>query len=704
MNLTRAQLQNLHDVVLTMHQPLTANQLQHLRLHVDDLYLEPLSHLKEEKHNHEWVYAFHRQSPFELGHAYLLVIEGYDPIPVHMGAALSFANFDTTYTYEKDDLGYTFLPKQTTFKVWAPLASSVQLMLYDDKQKIKVIYPMQRGEAGVYHYVVQGSLDGQYYRYGITNHGLFQSVIDPYGKALSRNSEYSVVVDFSKLTIPMYDEQLPPLKAYQDAILYEAHVRDLTSDATIAFPNPRTFLGAATPGLRSSKGNPVGFDYLCSLGFTHLQLLPVTDYRSVNEFKIEQGYNWGYDPYHYFSLEGSFASKPDDPTSRIRDFLTLVSRFHQKGIRINIDVVYNHVYDYQHNPFEKVVPGYYFRKLPNGTMSNGSYCGNDLASEKPMVRHLIVSAATFVVKAYHLDGFRFDLMGILDRETLRQIEKNVRAISPSFMLYGEGWNMPTHLPQSEKGITENSHLMANFAFFNDTFRNTIKGGNSDHDAKNPGYATGNIHGGETLPYLLTGSSQPHLGQPKVSHSSQSINYVECHDNNTFYDKLMVCQPNEGDMFPLRRIIFANSLVMFADGIPFFHMAQEVGGTKLGDHNSFESGDRINQFQYQWIDDRKWMVQSFQDLIHLRKLFRTLSPQGWSNKQLSWSALDHGGWQVTYQLGKKTLILLWNPSLHQVLMPASLLKTTLIYDGDKKTNQPLTLTHIPPIRFLMLEQR
>ena len=687
-------------VTLTVIHPLSPSQIHSIKLNIQDRILENLSFQHDKKIEGGLVYTFQTNQPLELGLAYFLVIEGIGSLPIDVGAALSFENFDRDYTYEGNDLGYRYLAKATTFKVWAPLANDVTLIFFD-KHQAMVKFPMVRQPKGVYAVTVPGNLHGKQYRYGITNSGIYHEVIDLYGPSLSRNSEYSVVIDFASLTMPMHDESLPTFSDYRDAIIYEAHVRDLTRDPFIKAQYPGTFLAAATPGLKTEKGQPAGFDYITSLGITHLQLLPVTDYRSVNEFAINESYNWGYDPYHYFALEGSFASNPDDPTSRIKDFMTLVSRYHQRGIRINIDVVYNHVYDYQHSPFEKVVPGYYFRKLPNGQMSNGSFCGNDLASEKPMVHHLIVEAATFVVKTYHLDGFRFDLMGILDLKTLYAIEQSVKSINPHFMFYGEGWNMPTHLPQELKGITEHSHLLPSFAFFNDTFRNTVKGGNSDHDATLPGYATGLANSDGNLPYLLLGSSDPSFGQPKVHQSHQSINYVECHDNNTFYDKLLACQPHEATTFHYRRIIFAASLILLADGIPFFHMAQEVAGSKQGDHNSFQSGDKVNQFRYQWVEERSWMVQAFKDLISLRKSLRKLGNGSWSKNNLRFQTLDHGAWQVTYQFKEKQFIVFFNPSLHQIQLPAEVLHKTVVFDGEKIINGPLSFSHLPPIRCLIL---
>lgn len=703
MNLYQARLLNNVDVIYTSSQTLSSSQIQSIKLIVNSRELLPLTFIKEEKTTGFYTYQFRFKDPFTLGHSYSLVIEHIGTIPIHVDALMQADTFDKEFDATKEHLGYRYQKDKTLFQVWAPIASMVDLIFYDVNGHKIQIYPMKRKANGVYHVEVKGNHDGQHYRYGIVNHGQYQESIDPYSFGLSQNSVDSVVINLEDLKIPMNDGSLPKLKDYQDAIIYEAHVRDLSSDTSISFTHPRTFLGAIEKNKKTKLKHAVGFDYLTSLGITHLQLLPVTDYRSVNEFNVAQSYNWGYDPYHYFSLEGSFASTPKDPRSRIQDFMKLVSQYHQAGIRINIDVVYNHVYDYQHSPFEKIVPGYYFRKHPNGQMSNGSYCGNDLATEKPMVRHLIVQAATFTVSTYHLDGFRFDLMGIIDRETLYQIQHKVRKIKPDFMLYGEGWNMPTYLPQEQKGITENSHLLPDFAFFNDLFRNTLKGGNNDHDLNVPGFATGNLDAGQNLPSLLLGSYLTHLGPTKVSHPSQSINYVECHDNNTFFDKLMGCQANEGEMFHLRRIIFANSLILFSNGIPFFHMAQEVGGSKNGDHNSFQSGDKVNQFEYRLLDERPWMVKAFQDLIQLRKMFRGLAPKGWDESNLSFHRLSHGAISVHYHLGKEHFVLIWNPSLHQIMMPTDLQNLTLIFDGESQVKQPLNLSHIPPLRFLMLKQ-
>ena len=691
------------DVALFVTEPLTPSQLQSLRLQVDD-QLEPLKLFEETASEKGYTYVFQRARSLELGHGYFFVIEALGTFPIDMRAALSFADFDSTYTYPGHDLGSQFTPQETTFKLWAPLASQVRLHLYRAPDQLLGIFPMSREAYGVYVYAWTGNADGLYYRYEITNNGLSQVTIDPYGKGSSVNGSYSVVINFQALDMPMYDEQLPAFISYQHAIIYETHIRDFTNDPTTSIPHKGTFLGASTRGHRLHD-HPIGFDYLVSLGMTHVQLLPVTDYATVDESEPTNSYNWGYDPYQYFALEGSLASNPNDPYNRIREFKSFVSACHQQGIRVNIDVVFNHVYEYQHSVFEKVVPGYYFRMLPNGTMSNGSFCGNDVASEKPMVRHLILEAATYLVSTFHLDGFRFDLMGLLDLETLFELQQRVRMLNPNFMLYGEGWDMPTHLPKPQKGITEHANQMHQFAFFNDAFRNVIKGGNFSHDLHEPGYATGQIGYAHLLPFLATGSCRDDLGHPKVPYAHQSINYVECHDNHTFYDKLLVANPDDSDHLRYRRIRFANALVTFAAGIPFFHRGQEVGGTKLGDHNSYRSGDRINTLDYRLISERWSLVESLQTLLAIRKEFLALSGhRGWSHDLVTWQALDHGSWVMHFKFEKPHLIL-WNPSLHQVQLPDAILQEhyQVLYDGEQRRDQPLTLTHLPPISCLILRQ-
>lgn len=635
-------------------------------------------------------------TPLLLGHAYEVIIESFGSTPVDVTQAIHFPMFDTMYTYTGHDLGVTYHPLHTTFKLWAPLASNVNLKLILSNGS-KRFAEMNRTEHGVYEVTLFEDVEKAMYRYEITNNGVTQQVIDPYGKGSSRNAEYSVVVNFERLKMEMHDASLPPFNHYAEAIIYEAHIRDLTIDPMTSITHKGRFLGMIEEG-KTLRGHPIGFDYLTSLGFTHLQLLPVQDYRSVDEFKVDQQYNWGYDPYQYFSLEGSYASNLDDPYSRIQDFLKVVARFHQAGIRINIDVVYNHVFEFQHSIFEKVVPSYYFRKHQDGTMSNGSFCGNDLNTTRPMVRKLIIESAVFLVKTYHLDGFRFDLMGIIDKETMVQLYQEVKAIRPDFMVYGEGWDMPTALPVEEKCRTENHQELPYLAFFNDQYRNTIKGGNFEGDILEKGYILGKALEPRTLEFLLSGSSNPDLGHPKVTYPYQSINYIECHDNGVFYDKVKriypTIQPNEVEQIT----ILSLAIVIFSLGIPFFHMGQETASSKEGHHNSYNIGDHYNMMRYQAVEQYQSIIKAFQTLTTLRKKFKSLQkPKDAKDIQY----IHHHSHLIEILLPEINPVSIYiNTSETPLDIPTRL--GTLIFNGKTIVNQSFHATSIPPLSCIVVE--
>jgi pullulanase len=636
-------------------------------------------------------------APLFLGHAYEVIIESFGSTPVDMTQALYFDTFDTVYTYTGNDLGATYTPRQTTFKLWAPLASNVNLKLILANGG-KRFAEMNRTEHGVYEVTIEEDLEKALYRYEITNHGLTQQVIDPYGKGSSRNATYSVVVNFDRFQTEMYDRALPPFNYYTEAIIYEAHVRDLTADPTTSIEHKGRFLGMIEEG-KTLNHLPIGFDYLTSLGFTHLQLLPVQDYQSVDEFKVGEQYNWGYDPYQYFSLEGSYASNLDDPYSRIEDFIKVVSRFHQAGIRINIDVVYNHVYEFQHSIFEKVVPGYYFRKHQDGTMSNGSFCGNDLNTTRPMVRKLIVDSALFMVNTYHLDGFRFDLMGIIDKETMEQLYQGVKAIRPDFMFYGEGWDMPTALSVEDKCRTENYRTLPYLAFFNDHYRNTMKGGNFEGDLLEKGFILGKDTDNHMVQFLLSGSYNHHLHHPKVQFPYQSINYVECHDNGVFFDKLKAIYPLIKDADVERYTILSLAIVMFSLGIPFFHMGQEIAASKEGQHNSYNLGDRYNMLRYADTSRYQAMIKAFQSLTSLRKKL-TLLKQPFEAKHIEF--IHHHRHLVEMKLHQENpTSIFFNTSQEALALPK--LFGTLLFDGKTSVHTPFDRFHIDAFTCLVVAQ-
>lgn len=701
----KAWLISPHRIKVLCFGPLINHDRELARLRVNFSHLETMKCIEETTQSHLTTLIFERFEPLTLGQAYEIIIESFGSVPIDVTEALHFPTFDSMYSYPLDDLGATYTPSQTTFKLWAPLASSVVLNLHQNGQ-IHQHLSMKREAYGVYVLALPGNWDGLVYTYDVTNHGVTRPALDPYAKGSTRNSEASVVINPQRiLEIPHFDEHLPKMEAPTDAILYEAHVRDVTSDPQTDIVHKGRFLGLLEKGRsHTTLGVPVGWDYLTSLGFTHLQLMPVNDFRSVDEFHVETSYNWGYDPYQFAAIEGSFASDLDDPYSRLLDFKHLVSQFHQAGIRVNLDVVYNHVYEFQYSVFEKVVPGYYFRKKQDGTMSNGSFCGNDIASEKPMVRHLLQHVALYWATMFHIDGYRFDLMGIIDQQTMESIHHSIHAIRPDFMFYGEGWNMPTELPYEAKTITERHASLPFISFFNDAFRNGMKGGNFESDLLVKGYTSGNGHAVEAAIYHMMGSSIPSLGDVKVSHPYQSINYVECHDNGTFYDKLIRLYPTATEDVLQSYIRFSLSVVMLSQGIPFLHMAQEVGGSKFGDHNSYKSGDVVNQFHYERLVAYAPVVDSLRALIRLRKAHKIFRhANGFQNEHYTIKRYDEGIFSLTLQDEEGVYFIGVNPTSSDFHLPTPTAKGILLFNGKEETTQTESIQLIPALSLVVLKQ-
>ena len=544
--------------------------------------------------------------PLELGHSYFLVMPQYGAIPVDVTEATTFPGFDQKFFYPGNDLGATCTKTHTDFAIWAPLASAVAVCYRLDPSEPFTTIACTRCDHGVYRAYAKGDLHGAQYHYRITNSEVMVKVTDPYAKGSTLNGEESVVVDFSRLQVDFKRECLPVMNSYCDAIVYEGHVRDLTIDPHSTIVNKGTFKGLIEKGRTTPEGHPFGFDYIKQLGITHLQLLPIYDYKTVDESNPQSGYNWGYDPAQYFVPEGSYASVLDDPFSRIKDCKEMVAAFHEAGIRIVMDVVYNHVYEYQSSVFEKVVPNYYFRHRANGKMASTSGCGNDLASERPMVRKMIFDACKFWIDEYGIDGFRFDLMGIIDCKTLNMIRDYAKKVDPSFILYGEGWNMGGEVKEP-LGHMGNYQLLPDYGFFNDFYRESLKAyAVEDYGAKN------------NFKYVQTGSCIHFIHDPKFLNANQTINYVECHDNATFFDYLSQRRPDLNEADKLSIVEMANHAVLYSFGIPFLHAGQEIGASKWGHENTYNMGDGYNRFSARLLDERYPMVERLKQAIAVRK--------------------------------------------------------------------------------------
>lgn len=560
----------------------------------------------------------------ELGHFYDIVIESFGTTPLNVNNATSFSTFDDKFYYPGEDLGAHYHKDYTEFVLWAPLASQVLIKLSNiNKNCGEQFLEMKRETKGIYRLKVDGNLDGAIYNYLVTNSGVAKLTTDPYAKGSTPNGASSVVINFKKIKIDLEEENLPKYENYVDTIIYELHVRDFTIDENTNIQNKGKYLGLAEEHRTTVGGNPAGLDYLKYLGITHVQLLPIYDYKTVDELNTKTTYNWGYDPQQYFVPEGGFASNVEDPYSRIIELKKMVKALHHANIKVVMDVVYNHVYDYQFSAFEDVVPNYYFRRNRNGLMSNGSFCGNDVASEKKMVSKMIIDACNFWISEYGIDGFRFDLMGIVDKYTLMKIYRDATNKKSDFILYGEGWNMPTALDENIRSSMNNAFVLPHVGFFNDSFRDIIKGPTSENDFQVPGYLTGDLSYRDGFKFSFLGSILSRTFNKKFLTANQSINYVECHDNASLFDKIVAATDFEEELVILRILKSCNAATILSYGVPFIHAGQEIGHTKNMHQNTYNTGDKYNKFRYDVLDKRFGYAEFLRSLIVFRKEFLPL---------------------------------------------------------------------------------
>ena len=584
-----------------------------INLIINSEKFEKLTIIKQTFLNGISIYECKPKEEIKLGNSYYIAINNFGITALNVNDATSFSDFDTKYYYDKNDLGCSYSKEETTFKVWAPLASKVVLFIRKNNEANFSTYVMNRNPQGVYEITLPGDYETFLYRYKITNSGLSFLTTDPYAKASTANGKDSVVVDLSKCQIDLHLDKLPQLKSYSSAIIYELDVRDFTIDKNTNIVNKGKYLGLTESGTKTSGNNPAGLDYLEFLGVTHVQVLPIYDFETVDELRTNETYNWGYDPQQYFVPEGGYSTDPNDPYARIIETKKMVGALHNKGIKVNMDVVFNHVYNYQTSVFEKVVPNYYFRKQKNGALSNDSYCGNDLDSKRPMVRKLIADSLSFWMDEYGIDGFRFDLLGLMDINTLNYITNMIKTKRSDAMIYGEGWNMANALPFEERSTILNSFKTPTVAFFNDSFRDVVGGPNSKNEL---GYLGGNCSYLEGFKYSIMGSCVNYCYPPRFVSYQQSINYCECHDNQTLFDKLNTVIKNENRT--LRCVRTINFGIIFSLGISFFHAGQEIGLTKFGEDNTYNKGDKYNKFDYSILDKRFDMARYLSSLIHFKK--------------------------------------------------------------------------------------
>ncbi|WP_409294836.1 type I pullulanase [Peribacillus sp. SCS-26] len=560
------------------------------------------------------------KSALDLSAQYKLSIKGYGEKLVEMGSAVRTEAFDDLYFYGGDDLGNTYGNTQTSFRLWAPTAKEAKLVTYSswDAPAGKEI-PLVKSKKGTWTAELKGNQDGLIYTYKVLIGDKWNEAVDPYARAVTVNGDRGVVANLDKTDPGKWKANKPSLKKPEDSIIYELHVRDLSIQKESGIKQKGKYLGVIEKGTRNSAGLSTGLDYMKDLGVTHVQFLPIYDYRTVDETKLDTPqFNWGYDPKNYNAPEGSYSSDPYNPYTRITELKQMVQGLHDNGMRVIMDVVYNHVYDMQEHSFNKLVPGYYFRYNENGTPANGTGVGNDIASERKMAQKFIVESAAYWAEEYHLDGFRFDLMGILDVDTMNKVRKTLDEIDPSIVVLGEGWDMGTPLPASEKANQKNAGKMEGIAHFNDSIRDSLKG--SVFDERDRGFINGKPGTESIIKQGIEAGIHYPDGMATYKDPEQVVTYVEAHDNHTLWDKLQLTNPEAGKEQQIQMHKLASSILLTSQGMSFIHAGQEFMRTKQGDHNSYKSPDSINQLDWNRRGEFNEEVQYMKGLIQLRKRY------------------------------------------------------------------------------------
>lgn len=586
-----------------------------LRLYDDGKFLTFLTLLHNSEINSNFLnFEYSLNLKLELGHEYYLLDERNELIYLDLSYFALCPEFEAKYRYD-GELGPLYSKEETTFRVFSPLASFISLCVFKDND-IRFCY-LKRLSCGVYEGTIKGDLEGYKYMYLVKINGKILQVNDPYAKSFDTNSRYAYIIDVNKVkNIPDCKECLTKLDEFQK-IIYEINVRDMSFEIDNNIKG--AFNKLSIPNLKDGNNNPVGLNYIASLNVSHVQIMPVYDFQTTADDFPSETYNWGYDPKYYFNIEGSFSSDPENCYTRLYEFKKMVTAFHKKNLRVIMDVVYNHTFLQHSNALNILCPNYYYRHNLDGSLSNGSGCGNEIESRNYMARKLIIDNVKYFMDIFGIDGFRFDLMGLIDQKTINEVYKEVVKREKDGLVYGEGWDMLTTLPLAERTSLTNATELPNIGFFNDRFRDVVRGKNAGGVLAFKGYLTGDINYIDGFKHVFLGSIVTHAFPPLFKEFSQSINYVECHDDGTLFDKLIVLANNDMEE-ALARLKLINFVTIISFGIPFIHAGQEIGLSKQGLSNTYNAGDEINSFKYSMLEKRKEELKFFKDSILFKKRY------------------------------------------------------------------------------------
>lgn len=541
------------------------------------------------------------------------------------------SDYNTYPAYAGRDLGLTRQGDAYQFRLWAPTADAVQLLFYKtgDTGEATDSLSMQKAGEGTWLARSATAAPGLFYAFRVRIGSTWlDPVPDPYAKSVGVNGKRACIVD-PAATDPTgwFNDFLPAFGKATDAVIYELHIRDASISPSSGIQQKGKYKGLAETGTKNAAGLSTGLDHIREMGVTHVHLLPFFDFLSVDErFPDSVQYNWGYEPLNYNVPEGSYASQAADGITRIRELKEMIQAMHKKGLRVVMDVVYNHTMLTQKSLFNQLVPGYYYRHLPDGRFSDATACGNEIASERPMVRKFIIESLEYWVNEFHIDGFRFDLMGVHDTETMNQIAYRLRTIKPGILLYGEGWTAgASPLPEKMRAVKKQASELYDVAVFSDDIRDGIKGSVFRNEEK--GFVSGQAGLENSIRFGVVAScNHPQVDYSRVNYSKapyatsplQTVTYAECHDNHVLWDKLALSASTASETERQKMHQLALSIVLTSQGIPFLHAGTEFLRSKQGNENSYNAGDKINAIDWNLKTQHEDVVRYVQALIDLRK--------------------------------------------------------------------------------------
>ncbi len=659
-----ASMKDLHTIHYEINPATRITSLSDVKLYEGDKQIEIIS-LSSLGNNVNWGNAGVKEE-LDITKAYTLEISGFGQKTVVPIDVFNSDEFEEKYNYD-GELGSEIVNNGVNFRVWAPTASKVVLNLFDDGSTgdARLTVDMQKQDKGLWFAFVDkaNAKHGTYYTYSVTTALGTQEAVDPYAKSAGVNGNRGMVVDLDATDPDGWAEEsyMNTISSYTDAVIWEVHVRDFSNNIASS-RHKGQYLAFTETGLKNSSGVSVGVDYLVNLGVTHVQLMPVYDYATVDESNPNSGFNWGYDPKNYNVPEGSYSSDPTNGEVRVREFKQMVQGLHKAGLSVVMDVVYNHTYD-ANSSLNKIVPYYYYRYNSDGTNMSGSGCGNDTASERYMYRRFMIDSVTYWLTEYKLDGFRFDLMGLHDLETMSQIEKAVHEINPNAMIYGEGWTMGETTDGSQQAnqthigkISATGEAVGSVAVFNDATRDGLKG--SVFSDTGAGYINGNASANvNSIKFGYQGGGASGVGW-RVNDAAV-INYMSCHDNLSLWDKLVASRPDatKEELLAMNRL--GATIVMTMQGTPFMQAGEEMLRTKDGDSNSYKSSDEVNNIKWEALttdSDEYEMMLYYKALIELRKEYDVLRANGTSN--VEFTSANGGALAVTID---DSVLILLNPT-------------------------------------------